>query len=69
MVEQDKLRYEKEMDEWKKTRPEVPKEPVPKKKPVARVGVGPESSDEDDDDDDSDDDSDDEEKSDDDDTD
>lgn len=63
MVEVDKVRYEKEMDEWKKTHPDVPKvKPPPKKKQV--VVEEQESSDEDDDDSDSDDDSDDDDKSD-----
>jgi len=68
LVEQDKLRYEKEMDEWRKTNPEQPKarKPAVKKTPVVEKPEQPEeSSDEDDDDDDdSDDDSDDDDKSD-----
>jgi len=63
MVEQDKLRYEKEMNEWRKSNPEVTKEQTTKKKQV--VVEEPESSDEDDDDDSDDDDSDEDDKSDD----
>ena len=54
MVEQDKVRYEKEMEVYKKTHPDLPKKPAPKKKQVV---VEPESSDDDDDDDDDEDDS------------
>lgn len=68
MVEQDKLRYEKEMGEWRKTHPEVPKQKETASKKKQQVVVEEESSDEDDDDD-SDDDSDDDDKSDDDDSD
>jgi len=64
MVEVDKKRYNREMDEWKKTHPDVAKpKPVSKKKQVI-VEKEESSDEEDDDDDDSDDDSDDEEKSD-----
>ena len=69
LVEQDKLRYEREMEEWRKTNPA---EPVSRsRKPAVKkaVVVEPEpvessSDDDDDDDDDSDDDSDDDDKSD-----
>lgn len=62
MVEQDKLRYEKEMEEWRKTHPEVPKVKEPAKK--KQLVIAQEESSDDDDDDDSDDDSDDDDKSD-----
>jgi len=66
MVEQDKARYEKEMTEWKKKNPDIPKKSVVAKKKQVVVEQPESSSDDDDDcdDDDSDDDSDDEEKSD-----
>jgi len=78
LVEQDKQRYEKEMEEWKKTNPEPPKavrKAPPKKKPALAPAAAPatsglpdpeeESSEEDDDDEeDSDDDSDEDDKSD-----
>lgn len=62
MVEQDKLRYEKEMNEWRQNQPEQTKETQSSKK--KQVVEQPESSDEDDDDDSDDDDSDDDDKSD-----
>lgn len=49
MVEKDKIRYEKDMTEWRKTHPELPKKPVSRKKvPIPEPVV---SSDDDDSDD------------------
>jgi len=68
LVEQDKQRYEKEMEEWRKTNPEptkVKKAPVKKAVVIEKPEPEEESSDEDDEDDeDSDEDSDDDDKSD-----